>query len=67
MLILNGLSHDLPDLLWLDSLRSSEVKRVANGAGCGAEGDGERDGPMACEETADGLAEAEVHGGAGWG
>ena len=67
MLILNGLSHDLPDLLWLDSLRSSEVKRVANGARFGAEGDGERDGPMACEEAADGLAEAEVHGGAGCG
>ena len=66
-MILKGLSHDLGDVVWLDSLRSSEVKRVANGAGGGAEGDGERDGPMACEGAADELGEAEVHGGAGWG
>lgn len=67
MLILNGLSPDLPDVLWSDSLRSIEVKRAANGARFGAEGDGERDGPMACEEDADELDEAEVRGGAGCG
>ena len=51
----------------MDSLRSSEVKRVANGARFGAEGDGERDGPITCGEDADELGETEVRGGAGWG
>jgi len=67
VLILNGLSYDLWEVLWLDSLRSNEVKRVANGARVERWEDGDADGTMVCGEDADELGEVEVRGGAGWG